>query len=203
MRMVRTVIATCMFVGLVGASALAGSGSGAGSAKPAGSGSGSGSAKSAAIEMPKPPQELADLQKKMVGTWKCTGKVMGPDNQMRDTTGNIQFSVDLDKWWSKSSLTETGTKTPYKFESFTTYDAAQKKWVEIAIDNMGGYGMYTSEGPKDNVSTWTGTSTGMGHSVQSKSVRTMVSDKDVKREDSMSMDNGKNWTSTVSVECKK
>ena len=193
MRIVRTVIATCMFVGLASAAALAGGGSG----------SGSGSAKPAAMEMPKPPAELADMQKKMVGTWKCTGKAMGGDMQMHDTAGNLQWSVDLDKWWSKAALTETGTKTPYKFEAYTTYDAANKKWVEITLDNMGGYALMTSEGPKDNVATWTGMSTMMGHSVQSKSVRTMVSDKDVKLEDSMSMDNGKNWTPTVSVECKK
>ena len=192
MRIVRTVIATCMFVGLAGASALAGGGSGSGSAKPA------------AMEMPKPPAELAEMQKKMVGTWKCTGKAMGADMQMHDTTGNLQWSVDLDKWWSKASLTETGTKTPYKFEAFTTYDAANKKWVEVSIDNVGGYGVMTSgDAMGSGTATWTGTMNAMGHAVSSKSVRTMVSDKDVKLEDSMSMDNGKTWTTSVSVECKK
>jgi hypothetical protein len=123
--------------------------------------------------------------------------------QMHDTAGNLQWSVDLDKWWSKASLTETGTKTPYKFEAFTTYDAANKKWVEVSIDNMGGYGTMLSDGPKDNVVTWTGTKNAMGHAVPTKSVHTMVSDKDIKVEDSMSMDGGKTWTSSVSVECKK
>lgn len=188
MRIVRTVITSCVFVGLAAGGALAGAGSGSGSA-----------AKAPAMEMPKPPQELADMQKKMVGTWKCTGKAAGPDGTMHDTAGNLQFSVDLDKWWSKASLTETGTKTPYKFEAFTTYDAANKKWVEVSIDNVGGYGMMTST----DMTSWTGSMTAMGHTVQGKSTRTHVSDKDEKIEDSMSMDNGKTWVPTVSVECKK
>ncbi len=200
MRNVRTVIATCVFVGLAAGASFAGAGSGSGSAKAAPAGSGSGSAaKAPAMEMPKPPTELADMQKKMVGTWKCTGKAGGPDGQMHDTTGNMQFSVDLDKWWSKATLTETGTKTPYKFESFTSYDAASKKWVEISIDNIGGYSVMNST----DMTSWTGSSTAMGHTVQTKSTRTHVSDKDVKVEDSMSMDNGKTWMPTVSVECKK
>ena len=200
MRNVRTVIATCVFVGLAAGASFAGAGSGSagGSAKAAPAGSGS-AAKAPAMEMPKPPTELADVQKKMVGTWKCTGKAGGPDGTMHDTAGNLQFSVDLDKWWSKASLTETGTKTPYKFEAFTTYDAASKKWVEISIDNIGGYSMMTSS----DMSSWTGSSTAMGHTVQSKSTRTHVSDKDEKIEDSMSMDNGKTWVPTVAVECKK
>ena len=204
MRNVRTVIATCMFVGLAAGASFAGAGSGSGSAAgsakaaPAGSGSGS-AAKAPAMEMPKPPQELVDMQKKMVGTWKCTGKAAGPDGQMRDTAGNLQFSVDLDKWWSKVSLTETGTKTPYKFEAFTSYDSVGKKWTEITIDNVGGYSVMSST----DASSWTGSSTMMGKTVQSKSVRTQVSDKDMKVDDSMSMDNGKTWVPTVAVECKK
>jgi hypothetical protein len=200
MRIVRTVIATCLFVGLAAGASLAGpgSGSGAGAAKAAGAGSGS-AAKAPAMEMPKPPAELADMQKKMVGSWKCTGKAGGPDGQMHDTAGTLQFSVDLDKWWSKASLTETGTKTPYKFEAFTSYDAASKKWVEVSIDNVGGYSVSTSS----DMSSWTGSATAMGHTVQTKSTRTHVSDKDEKIEDSMSMDNGKTWVPTVAVECKK
>ena len=213
MRIVRTAIVTGLIAGLAGISmAGAGSGSaagaGSGSAKAAagsgaGAGTGSAAAKPAAMEMPKAPQELLDMQKKMVGTWKCTGKVGGPDGQMRDTSGNLQFSVDLDKWWIKASLTETKTKTPYKFESFVTFDPASKKWANVSIDNVGGYRVLTSDGMKDNTVTWTGTSTAMGHTVQTKSVHTMVNDKDNKIDESMSMDNGKTWVPTVAVECKK
>jgi hypothetical protein len=208
MRIIRSLIATSMFIGLATGAALAGGGSGSaaagggsGSAKaPAGGGSGSAAP---AMEMPKAPQELIDFSKKMVGTWTCTGKAGGPDGQMRDTSGKLQFSVDLDKWWVKASLTETKTKTPFKFESFVTYDSATKKWANVAIDNVGGYRTLTSDGMKDNVLTWTGTATAMGHTVQMKQVNTMVSDKDNKVDESMSMDNGKTWMPTVSVECKK
>ncbi|HTJ46096.1 MAG TPA: DUF1579 family protein [Kofleriaceae bacterium] len=184
-----------------GGSGSAAAGAGSGSAKAAGGGSGS--AAPAAMEMPKAPQELLDMQKKMVGTWKCTGKVGGPSGQMRDTSGNLTFSVDLDKWWIKASLTETKTKTPYKFESFVTYDTASKKWANVSIDNVGGYRVLTSDGMKDNAVTWTGTATAMGKSVQVKSVHTMVNDKDNKIDESISMDNGKTWMPTVAVECKK
>lgn len=214
MRIVRTVIATCMFVGLATGAAVAqkgaaaGSGSakaaaggGAGSAKAAGGGSGSAAAP--AMEMPKAPQEVLDMQKKLVGSWKCTGKAMGMGGEMRDTSGTLQFSVDLDKWWIKSTLTETKTKSPYKFESFVSYDPASKKWANVSIDNLGGYRALTSDGMKDNAVTWTGTSTAMGHTVQTKSVHTMVGDKDIKIDESMSTDSGKTWVPTVAVECKK
>jgi hypothetical protein len=194
-----------MFVGLATGAALAQKGAGSGSAKAAGagSGSGSGSAAAAAMEMPKAPQEMLDMQKKMVGTWKCTGKTMGMGGEMRPTEGTLQFSVDLDKWWIKASLTETKTKTPYKFESFVSYDPASKKWTQVSIDNIGGYRVLTSDGVKDNAVTWTGSTTAMGHTVQTKSVHTSVNDKDTKIDESMSMDNGKTWTPTVAVECKK
>ncbi len=205
MRIVRTMMATCVYLGLATGAAMA--------QKAAGSGAASGAPKAPAadktpaapaMEMPKVPQEVIDLSKKMAGTWKCEGKVHNPmDGSTRDTTGNLQFSVDLDKFWLKSSLTETKTKTPFKFESFVTYDPASKKWAEVSIDNIGGYRVLTSDGMKDKVITWTGQGTAMGHTVQVKAVHTVVSDKNVKIDESISSDSGKTWMPSVEVECKK
>jgi Protein of unknown function (DUF1579) len=217
MQIVRTVIASCVFVGLVAGAALAKGGAaapagGAAGAAPAGAAkpadkaappAGDKAAAGAMMEMPKPPAEIAEMSKQMVGAWNCTGKVGGPDGQMRDTSGKLQFSVDLDKWWIKASLTETKTKTPYKFNSFVTFDATSKKWTNVSIDNVGGYRVLTSDGPKDKVVTWMGNATAMGHTVQVKATHTAVSDKDTKIDESISMDGGKTWVPTVAVECKK
>lgn len=197
MRIVRTMMATCLFLGLAtGGAALAG----------AGSGSGSGSAAAPAMAMPKPAPELMDMAKKMAGTWHCTGKVQmsmdGKTGSWKDTKGDLKFSVDLDNWWIKASMTETGTKTPYKFEAFVTYDAMSKKWTHMSMDNMGGHEVSSSDGLKDGAVTWMGEASAMGMTMKVKSVHTMVSDKDIKIAESMSMD-GKTWMDTVQVECKK
>jgi hypothetical protein len=209
MRTVQTVIATCLLFGAATGVALAqqkGAGSAAGSAaagapKPPPADKAADKAAPPAMEMPKPAQELVDMGKAMAGTWKCTGKVMMPTQ--RDTNGNLQFTLDLDKMWIKTTMTETKTKTPFKFESFVTYDQTSKKWAQVSIDNLGGYRVLTSDGMKDNAVTWTGQATGMGKTMQVKSVHTMVAAKDVKIDESMSVDSGKTWMPSVSVECKK
>ena len=201
MRIVRSMMATCLFLGLATGVGMAGAGSGsaAGSAKAAGSGSASAAP---AMAMPTAPPELIDMGKKMAGTWHCTGTVTMPDKSTKPTKGDLKFSVELDKMWIKASMTETGTKTPYKFEAYVSYDAASKKWTHISLDNMGGYELSHSDGMSGNAVTWMGESTMMGMTMKTKSVHTMVSDKDVKIDDTMSMD-GKTWTPMVSVECKK
>jgi hypothetical protein len=196
MRMIRMMIATSMCVGLATGAALAGGGSGSGSAAPAGGGSGSAAAKPAPMPMPKPADELLAAQKAMGGSWKCTGTVNMPDPM--PVTATITGKADLDKMWWHESLVETKSKTPYKFEAYMTYDGKAKKWMHVAVDNMGGMESTTS----DDMNTWTGTSSGMGMSSKVKTVHTQVSDKEFKLEGTMSMD-GKTWNPTFTMDCKK
>ena len=160
MKNLKLVLMSCAVVGLAGGVAFAQGG--AGSAKAAaGSGAGAGSAKAAppAMQMPKPAQELLDMTKNMGGTWKCTGKVHLPGADM-DVTADIKGKMDVDKMWWHESLTQTKSKTPYKFEAYMTYDAASKKWNRVSVDNMGVFESASS----DDAKSWTGTSSGMGRS---------------------------------------
>src|SRR5262245_48214271 len=51
----------------------------------------------AAMEMPKPAPELAQLND-MVGTWKCTGKGNMGGKEF-ETTGTMKAAWDLEKNW--------------------------------------------------------------------------------------------------------
>jgi hypothetical protein len=228
MRLIRTMILAGACVGLVGAAAIAAGGSGsasgsaagsgsakaagggaaagsaAGSAKAAGSGAaagsaaGSGSAAAAGMTMPKPPQELTDMAKNMGGgAWKCSGKVHMPSGAI-DVTANITGKLDVDKMYWHESLVQTKSKgQPYKFEAYMTYDAMAKKWMRVSIDNMGVIESTTST----DRTTWTGTASGMGQTMQ---VKTNVTpgDKEIKLEAQMSMD-GKQWMPSFEMDCKK
>ncbi|HTJ46097.1 MAG TPA: hypothetical protein VL463_28525 [Kofleriaceae bacterium] len=192
----------CAVVGLAGGVAFAQGASGSAKAG-AGAAAGAGSAKAAdkaappAMQMPKPAQELLDMTKNMGGTWKCTGKVHMPGADM-DVTADIKGKMDVDKMWWHESLTQTKSKTPYKFEAYMTYDAATKTWMRVAVDNMGVVESTTSSDGK----TWTGTSMGMGQKAQVKTVAT-PGDKTLNLVGTMSADNGKTWTPTFEMDCKK
>src|SRR5512139_2420723 len=63
-----------------------------------------------AMTQPKPPAELAAMQKMMAGNWKCTGKgAMDPSKPevMTDFKGTFtsQLDASLDKFWIKGSWT--------------------------------------------------------------------------------------------------
>ncbi len=219
MRILKTMMATCMFLGLATGAAFAGAGSGSAAAPAGGAGGGSakmapdkaapaaGDKKPATAEMPmsKPPQEVADMAKGMGGgSWKCTGKVHMPggDAAGADFTATVTGKLDLDKMWIHESLTQTKAKAPYKFEAYMTYDAAAKKWNRIMVDNMGGWEQTTSDvADASGVMTWTGSTGGMGMSAKSKTVHTKVSDKEFKLEGTMSMDS-KTWNPSFEMDCK-
>ena len=157
---------------------------------------------SMAMQMPTPAPELADAAKMLKGTWTCTGTVHMPDGTSRPSAGTMKFSLDLDKFWIVNTMTEK-SKTPYKFTAYITYDAAAKKWNQVSMDNMGVLGMATSDGPKDGVVTWVGGANGMGMTMKSKMVETMVSPKERKIESQASADGGKNWFTDYEGVCKK
>lgn len=153
------------------------------------------------MTMPTPAPELVEAAKMLKGTWSCKGTVHMPDGTSRDSVGSMKVSVDLDKFWITTDMTEKG-KTPYKFLTHMTFDASSKKWTQVMVDNMGSFGMATSDGPKDGAVSWLGETHGMGMVMKSKLVETMVSPKERKLVSSGSMD-GKTWMVDYEGTCKK
>lgn len=94
--------------------------------------------KAPAMGKPTAPAEVTDMLKGAAGTWKCTGKTFTPDGKSFDLKATMTMKADLDNFWAHESFTAPmGKDGNYKFEAYMTYDAGQKKWRRIQVDNMG------------------------------------------------------------------
>jgi hypothetical protein len=152
----------------------------------------------------KPPAELANVAKAAAGTWRCKGQGMEPSMKMVDMTGTMKMKLDLDKWWIHASFESKMGKEPFRFESFTTFDPASKKWKRVMVESGGGWSSGESAGMKDNKIDWELTS----HSPMGE---TMFRDHEdmsdpkagVKMWGEFSMDKGKTWTKVYEMTCKK
>ena len=104
------------------------------------------------MEMPKPAPEIAEMVKNMAGTWKCTGTGNMGTTEMK-FTGTMKSKADLDGFWIHDSfegnMGEGKAAMKFKFEGFMTYDASQKKWRNVMVDNWGGQMTGWSDGMKD------------------------------------------------------
>src|SRR5207237_1031736 len=105
------------------------------------------------MEMPKVPAEVADMGKQVTGTWKCKGDEMDMTGAKNAVTATMKTKVDMDKWWITDNLEVKGKNT-FKMMAFTTYDGSSKKWRRVAVDNMGGQMVGTSDGMKDGKMDW-------------------------------------------------
>jgi hypothetical protein len=164
----------------------------------------------AAMEQPKPPAEIAAMQKMMVGNWKCTGKAaMDPANPaaMTDFKGTFTSALDasLDKFWIKGTWTGTAGKLKMKGQSYTTYDGASKKWTRIMLDNWGMSGSETSSGlpagATEGKIAWEGESRMMGMVIKGKTTEDVTA-KSMSMKVEMSPD-GKKWATGMEMTCKK
>ena len=163
-----------------------------------------------AMEQPKPPAEVAAMQKMMAGNWKCSGKgVMDPANpaNLSDFKGTFTSSLDasLDKFWIKGSWTGSSGKLKMKGTSYTTYDAASKKWTRMMLDNWGMSGTETSSGlaagATEGTVSWEGESRMMGQVIKGKTTEE-VKAKSMTMKVEMSMD-GKKWMTGMEMTCTK
>jgi hypothetical protein len=161
----------------------------------------------AVADAPKPPGEIAEMLKSMTGTWKCEGTATGMDGKEVKFTGTMKSRSDLDGWWSHDSFEGTmgsgKTAGKFKFESFTTYNEATKKWHNVMVDNLGGMRTGESDGMKDmKMDTTSDTLSPMGKG----QFRDHVDASDLKKglhtwgEDST---DGKTWTKVYDMTCKK
>ena len=152
------------------------------------------------MEMPKPSAELTAMAKDMVGNWKCSGKAMDPTGApMEFKNMSIKQTLDLDKFWIRGEM--TGQIGPVKVRSvdYISYDATQKKWFRLAVDNHGGQETNWSSDGK----TWEGEQRMMGMAVKVKATMDVVKPgKEWKLAAQMSPD-GKKWAPGFEMVCKK
>lgn len=156
-----------------------------------------------APEVPKPPQEVADMAKAMSGSWTCSGKAdMG--GTMLDVKGTVTHKIDLEGWWIQTTITSTAGKMPGAMHMtfMTTYDGASKKWYRETANSMGGHG--TAWGTQaDKKMSWEGEGRFSGTDVKSRYAEETVSAKEVHLSGEYSKDGGKTWKPDHDVSCKK
>jgi hypothetical protein len=97
--------------------------------------------------MPTVPPELVEMAKSATGTWKCKGESMEPDGSKSIITAVNKSKADLDKWWIVENLEVKGMKAmgPLKITTYTTFDAASKKWRRVSMTNSGGQMVGTAD----------------------------------------------------------
>ena len=160
-------------------------------------------AKAPAMEAPKPAQEVADMAKGMVGTWKCTGQATHMGNTA-DFKATMTFKLDLDKWWIQGAFSGTMGKMTHKFTSYTGYDATNKKWHRYGVDSMGGAREQSSSGMTDGKAVWEGNGSMMGQAIKVRDTEEMGKDgKTFHSLGEISMDGGKTWNKGHEANCKK
>jgi hypothetical protein len=160
-------------------------------------------AKPAKMEAPKPAAEIDAMAKVVVGTWNCKGDAFDMTGAKSAVTATNKVKLDLDKFWIADALEVKGGM-PYKMTAYTTFDGAAKKWRRVALNNLGGYMVGTSDGMKDNKMDWTLDTVGpMGTGQFRDHVDATDTKAGVKFSGEMSMDKGKTWTKVYEMTCKK
>ncbi|HTB60599.1 MAG TPA: DUF1579 family protein [Polyangia bacterium] len=92
------------------------------------------------IEAPKPPAEN-DMFKKVAGTWRCDSISTGPDGKdMKVKTTWTWKNVLGGQWYTVVyKRTKTGPVPAFEGNATMGYNGAEKKYVFVGFDNMGGW----------------------------------------------------------------
>jgi len=138
-------------------------------------------AKPPEMAMPmKAPAEM-DPMKWMVGTWKCDGKQSMGGKEM-PAKGTYKMAWDLDNMWlvgHYEAAKAKGMPKTFKGVDYYTYDDGKKEYVQLSIDNMGGWGKMTSKGLEGDKLAWTGKAMMGAKEIDSKQTITKKSDKEL------------------------
>src|SRR5947209_221567 len=117
------------------------------------------------MEMPKPAPEMAKL-KLFDGNWSCTGSApaspMGPAHKTQST---VIGHSGLGGFWQMGTVKEAKTaENPMAMEGMfhMTYDPANKQYVMVWVDSMGGWATSTSPGWEGDKIAWSGDGMMMG-----------------------------------------
>lgn len=196
-----------------GAGASAGAatgGAGQGAATAAGAtktGANAGAAAAPAMEMPKPPAEVAATLKMMGARSNCTGTGLGMDMKSEvKFKGTTTRKSDLDGWWIHESMTGTmgegKTAGKMKMESYMTYDAKLGKWRAVSVMNDGTQMVGTADMKDGKLEATWDTMGGMGAGMFKDHGDMTDKKAGTHMWGEMSMDKGKTWTKVYDMTCK-
>lgn len=133
----------------------------------------------------------------LLGTWTCTQPLRGQTRSESDV-----WTIGVDGMW----MLDTATSPPFdQYRTIAqnsvtsmTYDPTIKQWVQVNIDNFGGYGIGASPGWQGTTANWT--SRGLDGSVTTD-VITKVSDTETTDANTTTDPQGK--VTNVTITCKK
>ena len=155
------------------------------------------------IEMPKAPQEVADLAKVMGGTWKCSGKAWMPDGSEHEMAGTLTSKPHFGGFWLHDSWDGKMAGLPFKFDAYSTYDGQLKKWRRVAISSLGGQLVGTSDGVKDMKMDFTMEVAGMMGPMMLLEHVDLSDAKAPRLWTERTLDKGKTWQKDYELVCKK
>ena len=152
-----------------------------------------------------PPAELAAMAKGAAGIWHCKGQGMDHTMKMVDTTGTMVLKLDVNSWWIRATLDARLGKEAFKFESFSTYNPATKKWTRVMVESGGNWASGESAGEKDHKVDWelTTHSAMMGDAMFRDHEDMSDPKAGAKMWGEFSPDKGKTWTKVYELTCKK
>ena len=104
--------------------------------------------------IPQVPKPNFTSMQFLVGTWNCS-----ETNTRRPVayTSTFTTSIDPSGYWMNTKTVNHPTpwsKTQSVGTDKVTYDAANKRWVDVGTDDQGNYGMSTSSGWSGNEVVW-------------------------------------------------
>ena len=153
----------------------------------------------------KPAPEMERI-KWMVGTWQCTGKTMasamGPEHP---SEAQVVIEMALDDHWLLAHYREKKTEQnpmPISGDEAWAYDATEKMWNRLAIDNMGGWATGTGKGWEKGKLVFTGDAMMGGQKMKARDTFTQKNPHEIDYLGEMGTPDGK-WAALGAVNCKK
>jgi len=153
-----------------------------------------------------PPPEMAKVSW-LSGNWTCSGKTyasptMGPAHP---TEATVSAGPELGGHWVVSRYREKKTPQnamPTEADEYWTYDAAEKKWDRLAIDNFGGWSSGDANDWQGNSITWMNEGMMAGKKFKERATFTKKSDREVTYKGEMQGPDGK-WAPAWETTCHK
>lgn len=91
-----------------------------------------------------------------LGTWTCTQPLRGKTRSETDV-----YTMSSDGMWMVDTATsppfDAARTVPQNSMLYMTFDPTIKQWVNVYMDNFGGYGTESAAGWQGNTATWSGT----------------------------------------------
>jgi hypothetical protein len=148
--------------------------------------------------VPKPAPEMAQL-KPFDGNWNCEGMMpAGPQGPAQKTKTTVKSHVAMNGFWQVGTVTMAAPPMVGNFH--ITYDAGQKQYAMVWIDDMGNYSTETAPGWDGDKMVFTGEGSMMGQKMQARDTFTKTADGKTFNHAAEAQMNGQ-WTSMGEETC--